>query len=248
MAPEHPPELVIFDSRFEEGILKGDLCYIEVPVGQRLRVAWEPEHEPENFRSVGGGVAYVFDTDDVECRQVSHNAVPDDLGGFRYRWSEGLTPGIPWIMFVVILPKDYTIVEPEPLPARAKTFQERLALYWILKGDDFGRTSVACTLKKFEGDAYSNLVQLNQICSGENLPSNRYIQIEDDMLEMSLEQIQSVKTPSQSGAIKAWYEKLGFLQEQEALTADPAQKFALGKQIQEAKTKIRELGDDHAGR
>jgi len=41
--------------------------------------------------------------------------------------------------------------------------------------------------------------------------------------------------------IELWQEKLSFLQEQEAITADPAQKFALKKQIEEAKAKIKEL-------
>jgi tetratricopeptide (TPR) repeat protein len=45
-----------------------------------------------------------------------------------------------------------------------------------------------------------------------------------------------------SGALATWKEKLEFLQEQEAIAADPAQKFALRKQIEEAKAKIREHG------
>ena len=42
-------------------------------------------------------------------------------------------------------------------------------------------------------------------------------------------------------AIELWQEKLAYLQEHEAITADPAQKFALKKQIKEAKAKIEEL-------
>jgi hypothetical protein len=42
-------------------------------------------------------------------------------------------------------------------------------------------------------------------------------------------------------ASELWQEKLGFLQEQEALAADPAQKSALKKQIKEVKAKIEEL-------
>jgi hypothetical protein len=42
-------------------------------------------------------------------------------------------------------------------------------------------------------------------------------------------------------AIELWQEKLGFLQEQEAIVADPAQKLALKEQIREAKTKIKDL-------
>jgi hypothetical protein len=41
-------------------------------------------------------------------------------------------------------------------------------------------------------------------------------------------------------AVELWQEKLDFLLEQEALLVDPAQKFALRKQIEEAREKIRE--------
>jgi hypothetical protein len=43
-------------------------------------------------------------------------------------------------------------------------------------------------------------------------------------------------------AVKLWQEKLDYLQQQEAISADAAQKFALRKQIEDAREKIRELG------
>ena len=43
-------------------------------------------------------------------------------------------------------------------------------------------------------------------------------------------------------ALSVWSEKLAFLEEQEAIVADAAQKFALRKQIEEARAKILELG------
>ena len=45
-----------------------------------------------------------------------------------------------------------------------------------------------------------------------------------------------------SSALSLWREKLEFLREQEALAVDASQKFALRKQIEEAESKIRELG------
>ncbi len=49
-------------------------------------------------------------------------------------------------------------------------------------------------------------------------------------------------TQSESGALAPWKEKFEYLQQQLAISADPAQKFALKKQIEEAEQKIRELG------
>ncbi|MEM6252834.1 MAG: toll/interleukin-1 receptor domain-containing protein [Cyanobacteria bacterium P01_D01_bin.156] len=46
-----------------------------------------------------------------------------------------------------------------------------------------------------------------------------------------------------SDAVAIWQEKLAFLQEQEAITVDPSQKFALKKQIEEAQQKNRELSE-----
>ena len=179
MAPEYPPGLVIFDSQFEDDKLKGDLYYVEVPIGSRLRVRWDTERQPENFRPVGGGVAYVFETSELQDPLISHDSIPDDLGGLRYRWTEGLKLGIPWVMFILILPSGHTLVAAEPVPARAKIFKDRLALYWILKAGDLGRTQVVCTLKKFEGSASSKLVELNLLCSGEGPSPDGSIQIED---------------------------------------------------------------------
>jgi hypothetical protein len=59
--------------------------------------------------------------------------------------------------------------------------------------------------------------------------------------------VHPVATPRQpsvpgSAALKIWREKLAYLEEQEAIAADAAQKFALRKQIEEATTKIQQLG------
>ena len=44
-----------------------------------------------------------------------------------------------------------------------------------------------------------------------------------------------------SPAARVWAEKLEFLREQEAICSDPAQRFTLKKQIEEAEAKLREL-------
>jgi len=45
-------------------------------------------------------------------------------------------------------------------------------------------------------------------------------------------------------ALALWEEKLAFLEEQEALAADPNQKFSLKKQIEEAREKVAEHGGE----
>jgi hypothetical protein len=48
--------------------------------------------------------------------------------------------------------------------------------------------------------------------------------------------------PAPNSAVAMWTKKLDFLQTQHAAASNPAQKFELEQQIEEAHTKIRELG------
>ncbi len=50
-----------------------------------------------------------------------------------------------------------------------------------------------------------------------------------------------------SNALETWREKLAYFQQQEAITSDPDQKFALAQKVQEAKAKIAELESQGAG-
>jgi hypothetical protein len=64
-------------------------------------------------------------------------------------------------------------------------------------------------------------------------------EIERDALNEILS-IRGAVSDVDSAAI--WKEKLEYLRSQEAIASDPAQKFALMKQIEEAQVKVRELG------
>src|SRR5262249_27248285 len=99
------------------------------------------------------------------------------------RWSEGLNYGVPWMMFVLILPVGHTLVRAEPTPKRAKIFRERLSVYWIIKGDELGRTGVDCTLRPFDGSASSKLIELNRLCSGELFSAPSSISVDRDLSE-----------------------------------------------------------------
>lgn len=54
--------------------------------------------------------------------------------------------------------------------------------------------------------------------------------------------LREVEPLNRGRALNTWREKLDYLQQQEAVIADPAQKFALQKEIEEAKAKVRDLG------
>lgn len=72
----------------------------------------------------------------------------------------------------------------------------------------------------------------------------RPVSSQDDwpFLGWTTEECAALTRPLSSGPLTIWKEKLEYLREQETITADPAQKFELKKQIEEAELKIRELG------
>lgn len=67
-----------------------------------------------------------------------------------------------------------------------------------------------------------------------------------DLLLQPISKSSSLPTPRSSGAASSpaaaiWREKLEYLRVQEAICSDPAQRFTLKKQIEEAETKLRGL-------
>lgn len=163
MAPEVPPLLVVWDLDYQDGELKGTLEYVEILVKQqRLRVLWSVEDQPEGYFPVGDGVAYVYGAESVVLTPISKAALPEPISDSRYRLVQGLAPEEPWLMMIVILPFGYSLVDPKPLPARAKSFKRRLALYWILEGDKFGRTQIEWGIKEFNGDSAIEAQRINR--------------------------------------------------------------------------------------
>src|SRR5208337_3909634 len=115
MAPEHAPGVAIVDAQFDGDSLRARLEYVEPQrPGLRLRVRWSVESQPEDFRSVGRGVAYIYEKSGGITVSTSEDARPTDLGSSRYQWTEGLQKEWPWLMFILILPENHTLANPQP--------------------------------------------------------------------------------------------------------------------------------------
>jgi hypothetical protein len=165
MAPEFPPSVVIFNAHLENDRLQGTTEYIE-PESKGDRPTWYWSMHPPEAQPVGDGVAFV--SPEFTCIRGLYLG-PSYEGEHRYTWSEGLNAGIPWVLFAIVLPRDYTLSKMNPAPAGSKLFGNRLALYWVLRGDDqFGRTQVSWTLSPLQSDLNLELVRLNRLKS--NLP------------------------------------------------------------------------------
>jgi len=162
MAPEFAPVVVTLNSRVEDGQLKGVLEYVESKeLPKKLRIRWSVEGQPDDYSAVGGGVAFVYHRDfGFQVIPGSEDARAITLGNDRYLWTEGLQFGVSELMFILILPQGYTFTDPSPLPVGTKIFEDRLALYWILRGNQ-QRTKVEWTIKRLQTDLKAELIRLN---------------------------------------------------------------------------------------
>ncbi len=179
MAPEVPPLLAVWDLYIQSGELKGSLEYVEI-LGetQRLRVLWSVDDQPEGFFPVGGGVAYVYGTESVVLMPISKAATPEPVGHSRYRLVQGLSPEEPWLMLIMILPQGFTLVDPKPGPVRAKPFKGRLALYWILEGDKFGRTHTEWGIKELANDLAAEAQNINRSYTPDMAPQAPNVEVD----------------------------------------------------------------------
>jgi len=181
MAPEFPPVLVIATLRFEGKRLMARLEYVESRgFSKPLTVRWSAATQPERYRSVGCGVAYVFDeAENYTILPVSEDASAIELGNSRYMWKEGIQVGQPRVMFILVLPQGQTIDDPWPLPAGTKIFGDRLALYWMLTSYDDGHADVEWTLKPLEVDLEPEQISLNRKFLSRKRPNLSFVKIED---------------------------------------------------------------------
>jgi hypothetical protein len=163
MAPEFPPKLVVLDLDFASGELRGTLEYVETSMsGEELRVCWDGAPQIPGYFPVGGGVAHVYETDNLLVLPKRENVAPMPLGAARYSWQEGLRRDDPWLMLILVLPPRYTLRDPLPVPIGAAEFQGRLALFWILEGDNLSRTYVEWGLAELENDLSHEIEKINR--------------------------------------------------------------------------------------
>jgi len=139
MSPESPGNLIAIDLQLVGKSLECDVDrYDPVPMhaNEWLYVSWNAIECPDQYVPVGKAVAYVWVPPHFMHRQYRARVDP---AGDGYEWIDresGLG-----LMLILTLPKDLVYLfpgqdEPGPRPIRFKrTADDRLALYWWLKGD-----------------------------------------------------------------------------------------------------------------
>jgi hypothetical protein len=180
MAPEFPPNVVIFDSYLEGRQLRGTVTYVESPHPEKaLRVRWSAATKPDGFEPIGGGVAFVFGKPkDFLTIPASSDAQASPLGNGRYRWSEGIQFGNS-LMLILILPKGYSVGAVEPAITDSKEFQGRIAVYWMLQEQRPGQAKVEFSLKRYLGPPAEELININQGSEPTGAQSHPAVEIDD---------------------------------------------------------------------
>jgi hypothetical protein len=164
MAPEREETLAVMDLSFDNGKVQSQIEFWKAPSGKRLWVNWPSQSQPKGYAPIHGGVAYYFVGEDEAPTFIEPHPYPlDCLDDSRFVWKEGgFVEGKASMMMILILPKDYTLTDPQPTPIGAKTFDGRLALYWIPIANSKGRADVEWTLKPFNGDLLSEVQRINK--------------------------------------------------------------------------------------
>lgn len=159
MAPETPGNLVVLELRYRRRSIAGVVERVETGGVDFLRVSWNSDRQPPGYFSVGSGAAFVAESDGIR-RTPPISAIPDKLGGSQFAWRD-VAQG-DGLMFVLILPKGYRIVEPDPTPVSVKKFKHRMALYWF-SPERFGeRTRVSWKLEPLYESLDSEIERLNR--------------------------------------------------------------------------------------
>jgi hypothetical protein len=170
MVPEFPPRLIVLNTTIEEGKLSALIEYVEpADAHQHLRVRWSELETPAGYRAVGSGFLYVQETDRLSF-DGPHRVALDSVSKNRYRWRQGTPPDVPWFMAAMLLPGGYTLEQPQPNPSAAKAFRDRIGVYWILPGDDRGRTQIEWGIAKNTSSLDEEVEHINARAPGGDVP------------------------------------------------------------------------------
>jgi hypothetical protein len=176
MSPEAPGNLVAIDVRFEQDGLRAKVDRVLSRSDDFMEVSWYGREAPEGALSVGGGVAYVFDKDQLKHRTQQSADVQRHNGECLWR-DTALGDGL---MFILVLPPGYTIKDPEPMLREAKAFDGRVAVYW--KPEEQHGASVLFRWQLVESDqdldAAVNLIN-HLILDAAKVPSNPGVNVND---------------------------------------------------------------------
>jgi hypothetical protein len=133
---------------------------------------------------VGDGVAYLQQTD-VQPKRKTVSSDAFSLGGSRYEWRDvALGEGL---MFVLILPRRYSLASSEPKPAGAKVFKkDRLALFWMPEGKYGARVTVTWSLTEVQGNLQREAEQLKAAARSQEAPTHAGVQVQPEGTERGL--------------------------------------------------------------
>lgn len=170
MAPEFPPRLVVLTTTIDNGTLSAFVEYVEPTDAAHLRVRWSELETPLGYRAVGSGFLYVQEAERLFF-DGPHRVALDPVSKGRYRWIQGTPKDVPWIMTAMLLPAGYTLEQPQPNPSAAKMFRDSIAVYWVLAGDNMGRTQIEWGIGEIKLSLDEEIEHINARAPAGQLPA-----------------------------------------------------------------------------
>ncbi|MGB6688454.1 MAG: hypothetical protein WBE76_11480 [Terracidiphilus sp.] len=183
MAPEAPGNLVVIDSRFQDGELAGYVERVDYSpdkmgeieaAGRWFWVLWNEQPKGPEYRPLGGGAVYVNEGELPSGYEFAAKSpiLLDSLGNGTYAMRD-VAQGA-GIMLVLILPEGYTFADPAPMPKSAKIVKKRrLATYWKPLGSYGTGVRISWQLRRFDGDLRAERDRINaDIHRSSDVPDN----------------------------------------------------------------------------
>ena len=164
MAPEFVTSLVAVKLRFVDDRLFGDGERIG---GDGFYVSWYGTSQSQQQVPVAGGLVYIWATPALNRDEITASA-PADLGDGRFKWRD-VPPKGGELMFVMALPKGYTLGDSNPKPIEAKEYDGTIAVFWKLPPDT--QVSLMWQLTELRRDLMDEVRRINQEGLDEMLPT-----------------------------------------------------------------------------
>lgn len=162
MPPEIPGQLVSIDFKLSENRnLVGQVTRV-TPISDHLTVTWYTAGAPNTYTKVSKGVVYVKTSTIQHPLDKMTHATPTKARG-RYTWRD--FAGQYGTMLSMILPEGITVVNPKPFPEEAKTFQKRIALFWILwppKDEEGSSVEIEWGIRSFRDKIENQVEKINR--------------------------------------------------------------------------------------
>jgi nucleoside phosphorylase len=161
MAPDRAPTVNILDLRLRDGELEAQVDRFEAQDLAPIRINFQAAEASQGYLSIKDGLVLLSERDYLHPESTLEQPTP--LGDGAYMHSEWVEPSYPYTAIILLAPPAFTFESTTPAISGAKVHNDRVVIYWVLRGlDSTGKASITWTLKSLENDLGSEVRHLNR--------------------------------------------------------------------------------------